>query len=77
MKEKPYIIQSVVKRENEIVFWVGHNCGEKPEFGILFDEPYCNIARQEFAESIVMGWQFGSKAIMKLVDELPDSNQPE
>ena len=64
MAEKPYILQTVEKREKEIVFWVGHGGGEKPKFGFIFDGAYNNIARQETVESILLGWQFSAGLIL-------------
>lgn len=50
---KPLLITDVEKRENEVVYWIG-NDDDPRDFGVLFQGPIANIARQGIVESIIL-----------------------
>lgn len=62
MSEEPYTIHDVEKRETEVVYWVAAG-GGKREFGIVFDEPVHNIARQGIVESLLFSSHLGGELI--------------
>jgi hypothetical protein len=58
-------IQNVEKRDNEVVYWVGAKDHPR-DFGVTFDDPITNSAREQVVEGIILALGVMSRIVTDL-----------
>lgn len=59
------IILDVETRDAEAIYWIGSTDGKR-EFGVIFEGPITNIARQSVAESVVFSMALANDMVEQI-----------